>query len=44
MGGPNQAAIDYENKVVGQKKAYIVGGSGTIVVNSKNKKLAVEFY
>lgn len=44
MGGPNQAAIDYENKVVGQKKAYIVGGSGTIVVNSKNKRLAVEFY
>lgn len=44
MGGPNQAAIDYENKVVGQKKAYITGGSGTIVVNSKNKRLAVEFY
>lgn len=44
MGGPNQAAIDYENKVVGQKKAYIVGGSGTVVVNSKNKRLAVEFY
>lgn len=44
MGGPNQAAIDYENKVVGQKKAYITGGSGTIVVNSSNKRLAVEFY
>lgn len=44
MGGPNQAAIDYENKVVGQKKAYITGGSGTIVVNSANKRLAVEFY
>ncbi|KAI3390324.1 hypothetical protein diail_10120, partial [Diaporthe ilicicola] len=40
MGGPNQAAIDYENKAVGQKKAYIVGGSGTVVVNSKNKRLA----
>lgn len=44
LGGKNQAAIDYEKKVVGQKKAYIVGGKGTDVVNSKDKRLAVEFY
>ena len=44
LGGPNHAAIDYENKVVGQKKAYITGGEGTDVVNSRNKRLAVEFY
>lgn len=44
MGGKNQAAIDYEKKVVGQKKAYIEGGEGTDVVSSKNKRLGVEFY
>lgn len=44
MGGKNQAAIDYEKQVVGQKKAYIEGGSGTDVVNSKNKILVIEFY
>lgn len=42
--GPNQAAIDYLNKVVGQKKAYIVGGTGTDDVASKNKCLAVDMY
>lgn len=44
LGGPNQTAIEYENRVVGQKKAYIVGGEGTSVVNSKNKRLAVNFF
>jgi hypothetical protein len=44
LGGPNQAAIEYENRVVGQKKAYIVGGEGTSVVNSKNKRMAVDFF
>ncbi|KAH6669253.1 hypothetical protein B0J14DRAFT_486942, partial [Halenospora varia] len=44
MSGPNQAAIDYLNKVVGQRKAYIVGGSGTDDVASGNKCLAVDMY
>lgn len=44
MSGPNHAAIDYLNKVVGQKKAYIVGGTGTDDVASKNKCLAVDMY
>lgn len=43
-GGPNKAAVDYLNKVVGQKKAYIVGGSGTDDVASKNQCLAVDMY
>ncbi|KAI9713371.1 MAG: hypothetical protein M1812_006649 [Candelaria pacifica] len=44
LGGPNQAAIDYERKVVGQKKAYITGGTGTDDIASKNQRLAVDFY
>lgn len=44
LGGPNQAAIAYLNNVVGQKKAYIVGGTGTDDVASKNKCLAVDMY
>ncbi|KAL8936674.1 MAG: hypothetical protein Q9216_004812 [Gyalolechia sp. 2 TL-2023] len=44
MSGPNQAAIDWENKKVGQRKAYIVGGTGTDDVASSNKRLAVDFY
>jgi hypothetical protein len=44
MGGPNKAAIDYLNKVVGQKRAYIVGGTGVPDVASKNKRLAVVMY
>ncbi|MCJ1317936.1 hypothetical protein MMC15_003263 [Xylographa vitiligo] len=43
-GGPNQAAIDYLNQVVGQQKAYIVGGTGTDDVASSNTCLAVDFY
>ncbi|MCJ1439425.1 hypothetical protein MMC27_008819 [Xylographa pallens] len=43
-GGPNQAAIDYLNQVVGQQKAYIVGGTGTDDVASSNMCLAVDFY
>ena len=42
--GPNQAAIKWEMQHVGQQKAYIVGGSGTTVVQSSNKCLAVDFY
>ena len=44
MAGPNQAAIDYERKVVGQKRAYITGGTGTDDVASRDKSLAVDFY
>ncbi|KAJ7909948.1 hypothetical protein B0H13DRAFT_1488971, partial [Mycena leptocephala] len=44
MGGPNQAAIEYLNKAVGQKKAYITGGTGTPDIASKNQRLAVTFY
>lgn len=44
LGGRNQAAIDYEKKTVGQKKAYVEGGEGTDMVMSANKRLAVEFY
>lgn len=44
MAGPNEAAAQYELKVVGQKKAYIKGGTGTDDVASKNRRLAVDFY
>lgn len=43
-GGPNKAASDYENSVVGQKRAYILGGTGTEMARSSNQCLAVEFY
>ncbi|KAH6671940.1 hypothetical protein B0J14DRAFT_484099 [Halenospora varia] len=43
-GGPNQATIDYLNRVVGQRKAYILGGSGTDDVASSNQCLAVDMY
>ncbi|KAL8850885.1 MAG: hypothetical protein Q9221_004198 [Calogaya cf. arnoldii] len=42
--GPNQAAIDWENEHVGQRRAYITGGSGTDDVRSGNCCLAVDFY
>lgn len=44
LGGPNQAAIKWLNEKVGQKKAYIVGGTGTPDVASKNQELAIDFY
>ena len=44
MAGPNHATIDYERRVVGQKKAYITGGTDTDIVASRNKCLAVDFY
>lgn len=44
MSGPNQAAIEWEMKNVGQQKAYIQGGTGTDDVASSNKCLAVTFY
>ncbi|KAB5571851.1 hypothetical protein GE09DRAFT_645783 [Coniochaeta sp. 2T2.1] len=43
-GGPNKAAIDYLNRVVGQKRAYILGGTGVPDVASKNRRLAVVMY
>ena len=42
--GPNKAASDYLDRVVGQRKAYILGGTGTDDVASRNKCLAVDFY
>ena len=44
MSGPNGAAIEYERRVVGQRKAYITGGTGTPDVASLNQRLAVDFY
>jgi hypothetical protein len=44
MGGPNRAAIDYLSKVVGQHRAYFVGGTGVPDVTSKNNCLAVVMY
>jgi hypothetical protein len=44
MGGPNRATIDYLHRVVGQKKAYIEGGTGTPDVASKNQRLAIVMY
>ncbi|KAK6544455.1 hypothetical protein TWF694_001150 [Orbilia ellipsospora] len=44
MTGPNHAAIHYLNKVVGQNRAYITGGTGVPDVASKNKRLLVEMY
>ncbi|KAJ7637282.1 hypothetical protein DFH06DRAFT_653583 [Mycena polygramma] len=44
MAGPNQAAIDYLNNVVGQQMAYIMGGTGTPDITSHNQQLAVVFY
>lgn len=43
-GGPNLAAIEWENEQVGQRRAYIVGGTGTDDVASANKCLVVDFY
>lgn len=44
MAGPNKAAQEYLEKAVGQKKAYIVGGTGVPDIASKNQCLAVTFY
>jgi len=44
MSGPNQAAIEWERKVVGPGKAYITGGTGVDDVASHNGCLAVNFY
>jgi len=43
-GAGNKSASDYEFRVVGQKKAYILGGTGTDMVRSKNQRLAIDFY
>jgi len=42
--GPNKAAVEYLEKVVGKGKAYIVGGTGVPDVASANKCLAVDMY
>ena len=42
--GPNQAAIDWENKEVGQRFAYITGGTGVPDVASANQCLQFDFY
>ncbi|CAI6340573.1 unnamed protein product [Periconia digitata] len=44
LGGPNLKAIEYMNKVVGQPKAYIVGGTGVPDIASSNNRLAVVMY
>lgn len=44
MGGPNQAAVEYERKVLGEGKAYVTGGTGVPDVASRNQVLAVTFY
>ncbi|KAL9003660.1 MAG: hypothetical protein Q9188_003483 [Gyalolechia gomerana] len=44
MAGPNEAAAEWMEKEVGQKKAYIRGGTGTDDVASKDRRLAVTFF
>ncbi|KAL9134828.1 MAG: hypothetical protein Q9175_003992 [Cornicularia normoerica] len=44
LGGPNEAAIEWERKMVGQERAYITGGTGVPDVASHNQVLAVDFY
>lgn len=43
-GPPNQAAIDYLDKAVGQSKAYITGGTGVPDIMSTNNQFNVDFY
>ena len=42
--GPNEAAIVWENKQVGQRYAYITGGTGVPDVASANQCLQFDFY
>ena len=42
--GPNKAAIDWENQQVGQRFAYITGGTGVPDVASANQCLQFDFY
>ncbi|KAL8903301.1 MAG: hypothetical protein Q9207_004014 [Kuettlingeria erythrocarpa] len=44
MGPPNEQAAEWLFKEVGQKKAYIKGGSGTDIISSKNRRFDVCFY
>ncbi|KAL8684986.1 MAG: hypothetical protein Q9218_008036 [Villophora microphyllina] len=44
IAGPNEAAAEWEMKEVGQKKAYIKGGTGTDDVRSGNQRMEVVFY
>ncbi|CAJ2507689.1 Uu.00g088750.m01.CDS01 [Anthostomella pinea] len=43
-GPGNQAAVDWENKQLGQGKAYIKGGTGVPDIASKNNCLHFTFY
>ncbi|KAL8830199.1 MAG: hypothetical protein Q9191_001560 [Dirinaria sp. TL-2023a] len=44
MAGPNEHAAAWEEQEVGQKKAYIKGGTGTDDVMSRNRRLKVVFF
>ncbi|KAL8717520.1 MAG: hypothetical protein Q9181_008310, partial [Wetmoreana brouardii] len=44
IAGPNEAAAEWEMKEVGQKKAYIKGGTGSDDIRSTNRRLEVAFY
>ncbi|KAL8947587.1 MAG: hypothetical protein Q9222_006147 [Ikaeria aurantiellina] len=44
IAGPNEAAAEWEMKQVGQRKAYIKGGTGTDDVASKNQRMEVVFF
>ena len=44
MAGPNEAAAEWEMKEVGQKKAYIKGGTGTDDVASSNRRMEICFF
>ncbi|KAL8745582.1 MAG: hypothetical protein Q9190_002294 [Brigantiaea leucoxantha] len=44
MAGPNEEAARWEEKEVGEKKAYIKGGTGRDDVGSGNQRLRVDFF
>ena len=44
MVGGNEVAVEWERKMVGVERAYIVGGTGVPDVASHNQVLAVDFY
>ncbi|KAL8752179.1 MAG: hypothetical protein Q9184_005818 [Pyrenodesmia sp. 2 TL-2023] len=44
MGPPNEVAAEWLFREVGQRKAYIKGGSGTDDIESRNGRLEVCFY
>ncbi|KAI4243227.1 MAG: hypothetical protein L6R40_003595 [Gallowayella cf. fulva] len=44
LAGPNEVAAAWEMKEVGQRKAYIKGGTGTDDIMSKTRRFEVVFY